>query len=304
VSGSVPLVSYQHGTMFARTEAPSDPNSTERLVGVIAASTGYAVAMSDYWGLGAGSTALHPYGQTRAGATVVIDMIRAAREVAGGLSGVTLNDKLFLTGYSQGGQVTLAAQREIEERESFTITASAPMEGPYDLSETMFDVMLANQPYTNPEFFPYVLFSYNENYDLFTDPHDVFVEPYATTLPPLFDGAHSGDDVSQAMPSPGIPGDILKPELLAALRTDPNHPWRVALRENDLLGWRPRSRTRLLHCGSDPTVPAANAMKAYASFVAAGADQVELVDPDADGDHDSCLEPAARNVLAWFESLR
>lgn len=304
VGASVPLVSYQHGTIFERTGAPSSPTSFERLVGVIAASTGYAVAMSDYWGLGEGSSGLHPYALVRANATPVVDFLRAAGTVAAELDENALNDQLFLTGYSFGGQVTLAAQREIEQRHAaeFVITASAPMEGPYDLSETMFEILFADEPYITPEYFPYLIFSYNSVYQFYSDPAEVFQEPYASTLPALFDGTRPGSDVAEVMPE--IPSQILRPEVLGAVRSDPNHPLRVALQENDLLGWKPLSPTRLVHCSSDVTVPVANTEKAYASFLAAGATQVEWVDPDPSGDHDTCLEPAAREVLGWFESLR
>ncbi|NIP97076.1 MAG: hypothetical protein GWO24_28040, partial [Akkermansiaceae bacterium] len=286
----------------------------ERLIGLLMASNGYLVAMPDYLSLGPGSTGLHPYVHRRSSATVTVDMLRATRTAAatdpdigaalsGGLSG-----KLFLFGYSQGGYVTLAAQQEIELRHAseFQVTASAPSDGPYDLSGTMADIMTSSNSYSSPNYLPYMLLSYNEIYRFFDDPAEVLLEPYATSLPPLFDGEHSGAEIDAVMPASGVPSDILRPEFMQAFIDDPDHPFRNVLRENDLLGWAPISPTRLYHCAADNTVPYANAEAAHASFLAAGADpaRVGLIDPDPNGSHGTCLFAAVPLIIDWFESLR
>jgi len=308
------LFSYQHGTVHRRIDAPSYVGVPERAVGLIAACHGYVVAMPDYLGLGEGSTNGHPYVHRRSSATAVVDMLRAARASVAGVPAIQqavpqgLSGKLFLFGYSQGGYVTLAAQQEIERKHAaeFPITASAPSDGPYDLSGTMATIMVAPQAYPSPNYLPYVLFTYNSIYHLFEDPAEVLVEPYAHTLPPLFDGEHTGDQIDAAMPPSGIPSEILKPAFLEAFKNDPNHPFRLVLRENDLLGWAPVSPTRLFHCAADDVVPFANSAIAYASFVAAGADtnRVQLVDPNPGGTHGTCLFSGVPLILSWFDSLR
>jgi hypothetical protein len=308
------LMAYQHGTIHKRGDAPSNTGTAEREIGLIAASHGYVVAMADYLGLGLGSTGTHPYVHRRSSATVVVDMLRAARFAVTNTSGIRqavplgLNNKLFLFGYSQGAYVTLAAQMEIERKHAgeFTITASAPSNGPYDLSGTMAGIMTASQAYASPNYLPYVLLSYNTIYQMFDDPAEVMVEPYASTLPPLFDGEHSGSQIDAAMPPSGIPSEILQPAFLQAFSSDPDHPFRLILRENDLLDWVPASPTRLYHCAADDIVPYANSVVAYASFVAAGADtnQVRLIDPNPGGTHGTCLFSGFPLILEWFDSLR
>lgn len=308
------VLSYQHGTIYRRDEAPSDPSTDERYVGVILASHGYATVMPDLLGLGTGSTGLHPYVHRRASATAVVDLMRALRSLAATHPRIHsqlshgLSSKLFLFGYSEGGYATAAAQREIQERHAseFAITASAPCAGPYDLSGVMADIMTSNVPYGSPSYLPYVLFAYNEIYHLFDDPAEVLIQPYAATLPPLFDGQHTGDEIDAAMPASGIPSAILQPSFLAAFKQDPNHPFRRILEENDLTGWAPANPTRLYHCGSDSTVPVANSQVAYASFLAAGADpaRVQLIDPDPSGTHSTCLYSAVPLISVWFDSLR
>ncbi|HOX02507.1 MAG TPA: lipase family protein [Candidatus Paceibacterota bacterium] len=308
------LLSYQHGTIHLRSEAPSNPGALERNIGLIAASHGYVVAMPDFLGLGVGSTLTHPYVHRRSSATAVVDLLRAVRSSVTGVAAIQqalphgLSDKLFLLGYSQGAYVTLAAQKEIEEKHGaeFTITASAPSDGPYDLSGTMADIMTAPRSYPSPNYLPYVLLTYNTIYRLFDDPAEVLVQPYAATLPPLFDGMHTGSEIDAAMPQSGIPSEILQPAFLQAFTTDPDHPFRMVLRENDLLGWAPVSPTRLYHCAADDVVPHRNATVAYASFIAAGADtnRVQLVDPDPAATHGTCLFSGVPLILSWFESLR
>ena len=68
--------------------------------------------MPDYLGLGS-SPSYQGYGHARSEATCVVDALRAGRSLCAS-NNVTLNGQLFLTGYSEGGQVTMAAHRELE----------------------------------------------------------------------------------------------------------------------------------------------------------------------------------------------
>jgi hypothetical protein len=68
--------------------------------------------------------------------------------------------------------------------------------------------------------------------------------------------------------------------------------------------WTPRSPLRLYHCSGDQDVVPANSQVAYAAFRAAGATQVELVDPVPGANHGACAEPSLLAAKAWFDSLR
>jgi hypothetical protein len=314
MSAPADLLTYQHGTIHKRDDAPSSTTCEERLVGQIMASHGYVVAMPDYLGLGPGSTGLHPYVHRRSSATAVIDMLRATRTIVATNADVRqdlpqgLSSKLFLFGYSQGAYVTLAAQKEMQEKHpaEFPVTASAPSDGPYDLSGTMAEAITSGNPYPSPNYLPYVLLSYNEIYHLFDDPGEVMVEPYATTIPPLFDGQHDGGEIDAYMPPSQVPSQILQPAFLDSFLNNPDDSFRAVLRENDLLGWAPLAPTRLYHCAADDIVPFANSQVAHASFIAAGADpdQVRLIDPNPAGVHSTCMFSGVPLIVAWFDSLR
>lgn len=300
---SVPFVSYQHGTQFLRTDAPSNKTAGDQALGVIMGTDGYAVALPDFLGLGTNSPPRHPYVHARSEAVACVDMMRASRTFISNNTTLNLNGKLFLMGYSQGGHATLALQKELEQNHAaeFPITASAPMAGPHDLSGTMADALLSDTPYSDPEYLAYMLFGYNGVYGFFGSASEILKTPYDTNLPPLLDGAHSSSEVGDAMPP--VPKQIFKDTYLSAFESDTNHPFRVALRANDTYRWTPQAKTRLYHCAGDTVVPQANSLIAYSNFVARGAANVSFQDPSPGSDHSDGIRPCFEAAKAWFDSM-
>lgn len=301
----VPLLSYQHGTIFLSSNAPSVFGSGEVAIGLALASQGYATTQPDFPGLGLHSPPLHPYLHARSEAVASVDLLRAGRTFISNTNfSFQLNGQVFLLGYSQGGHATMALQRELEwhHTNEFTIAASAPMAGPYNMSGTVESFMAMPVAYGSPAYMPYLLFAYDGVYDLFADPGEVFTAPYDTLLPPMFDGRHTGGEINAIMPS--VMRDALQPAFLTAFTNDANHPVRVALRANDLWDWTPVSPTRMYHCAGDDIVPFANSQVAYDQFILNGCTNVTLIDPFPAGDHGGCVTPAVLDALAWFDELR
>ena len=297
VLGALSILSFQHGTAVVKEDVPSR-EAGEFIPGLALASDGYLVALPDYLGMG-DSPGLHPYLLARPTGTAVVDMLRAIRNLAQSRQW-TLSGKLFLAGYSEGGYATMAAHHALDTGYSseFTVTASAPMAGPYDLSGTMYElILIQREPYSNPYYLPYVLFAYNEAYSLFDSPSDYLRSPWDSTLPRLFDGLHSGSAINAEMPQ--VPIDIVREDVTAALMNDPGHPMRQALRDNDLTDWAPKAPVRLYHCEGDELVPKLNSVVALAEMDGA----VELVDPFPEADHGGCAVPSILGARAWFNSL-
>jgi pimeloyl-ACP methyl ester carboxylesterase len=98
-------------------------------------------------------------------ADAVIDMIKATKEFLDE-EGIQVNDKLFLTGYSEGGYVTLAAAKEIELNPShaLTVTAVAAGAGSYDL-ENMFEHITTTTEYSDPSYLAFLIMAYNTTND-------------------------------------------------------------------------------------------------------------------------------------------
>ncbi len=293
-----PLASYQHGTVSVKTDVPSYMYY-EVNIGLIFASTGYVVAMPDYLGLG-DSPGLHPYVHAATEASASIDMLRSTRQLSTQLD-FPLNDQLFIFGYSQGGHATMALFKELETNyaQEFTVTAAAPMSGPYDMSVTQAAVIW--EPYATPAYLPYILFGYQEAYgNLYEEVSDVLVEPYATTLPPLFNGEYGLGDVANLMPDTAF--KIFKPDVLEAYLNDDNHPLKIALRDNDLYDWLPQAPILILGCEGDDQVVFESANIAYDTFLANGADpdKVEVVNFGG-FDHSGCIPFCLLGGQAFFE---
>ena len=159
-----PVLSYQHGTLFRDAEAPSN-NAVASEVAVVLASLGYIVLAPDYVGFGASKGAPHPYLLAAPSAAATVDFLTAARTWRG-QANVADNGQLFLTGYSEGGYVTMAAHRALQTSGSShlqQLRMVVPGAGPYNVQATMdslVDLVRDEQPVIgaliNPGFLRYL----------------------------------------------------------------------------------------------------------------------------------------------------
>ena len=298
-----PLLSFSHSTVTQTNDVPSVSLNLDAFGGVAFASVGYASVVADLLGLGS-SPGPHPYLHARSEATASVDMLRAARSFCASNS-IGLNGQLFLAGYSQGGHTEMALHRELERYHTneFTVTASAPMAGPYDMSGVALNDLLSPRCPPNPYYAAYVLVSYQSVYSLVPSWGDLLVPPYNTTIPPLFNGNTSSTNINSALPACNV-SSILVPAVRSALTNDPGSPLYQALRDNDLYRWKPIAPVRLYHCSGDQDVLPANSQVAYSNFVARGASQVLVVDPSPGADHSGCVIPALAAAKAWFDTLK
>jgi len=278
-----PILSYQHGTVVEKSDVTSVIG--EWILPAILTGAGYVYVEPDYLGLG-DSEGMHPYQLKEPYGTAVVDMLRAVWFYSAFENEqFVVNDQLFLAGYSEGGYATMATHQIIERdySDEFDITVSFPMAGAYSLSGIMTDVMLEQQPYGQPFYFPYVLFAYLDFY-----PSIGIVEQYLLPeyvfLADWFDGYHSSDEINDAMPE--IPITIMKPEEVHFFEEDENHPLRVSLQENDLWNWDPQAPIHMFHGEGDELVPYENSQMAYDQFLANGAQDVHLEPiPESFGGH-------------------
>ena len=298
-----PLLSYSHGTTTQTNQVPSMGVTLDTFAGLAFASAGYPTAAADLLGLGV-SPGLHPYLHARSEATASVDMLRAARSFCASNS-IGLNGQIFVAGYSQGGHTAMALHRELERYHTneFTVTASAPMAGPYDMSGVEMNDILSTRCPPNPYYAAYVLMAYQSVYTLAPSWSNLVVAPYASTIPPLFDGNTDSSVINSNMPACNV-STILQPAVISSLANDPGCPLYQALRDNDLYRWKPVAPMRLYHCSGDLDVLPANSQVAYNSFHAQGASQVQLVDPQPGADHSGCAIPSFEAAKAWFDTFK
>lgn len=296
-----PLCSYEHGTVLNRYSVPSY-ESDELVLGILFGCSGYVMSLPDYLGMG-DSPGRHLYCHAKTEATASVDLLRAARELSNQRS-IGLNNQLFIFGYSQGGHAAMALTREIQlfHQDEFTVTASAPMSGPYDMSGAQTDYVIADAPYGAPFYLPYLMFAYNEVYQMYTSPSDYLASPYDTILPPLFDGNHEGWEIDAVMPT--VPKDIIKPEIFNDFVNNENNPFRIALRDNDLTGWTPQVPITMYYCTADELVNYQNTIIAQAAFEANGSTSTAIYQPSPSASHTDCAEPCFIFANIWFNSLK
>ena len=295
-----PVLSWQHGTAVKDSAAPSNMTSNNKRIGVIAASHGYIVTMSDFIGLGEG-IGFHNYVHAETEASSIIDLIIFGKEFAYD-KGVMSNDQLFLMGYSQGGHATMAAVREIEQNVELEIqvTGSVPMAGPYSMSGAQADMLNANLPYPNPGYLPYVLFGYHNIYNLFSNINDVLIEPYSEYLFSMYSGEYNMTEINLTLPDNPI--EIFQPEYYIDFLNNQTHPFQLALLDNDVYNFVPESPMRLIHCNGDDNVAYENSIIAYDYFLAGGASDVELWDGGS-FNHTACALGAIIVAKIWIDSL-
>jgi len=287
-TAAAPLVAYAKGTDVQKPRTLANPADGETfLLAAMYASQGYAVVATDYLGFAKSNHSYHPYLHADTEASSVIDSIRAARNAVS-LQGVSLNGKVMLTGYSQGGHASMAAHRAIEKSLSseINVVAGAHLAGPYNLSGSM---KIPNAIAGYQFFVPYLVTAWQKIYgNLYSQVSDAFKSPYADGIESLLPSATLNyTTLVTSGKLPGINGEtpdqardaLFQSSFSSDILTNPNNPTFLAAKKNDLLDWSPKSQTMLCSGSGDPTVPQAlhqTVMKA--AFDAKGLTNVSSVD--------------------------
>lgn len=297
-----PVLSYQHGPSLQRNDCPSNPDNAEiRFVSCLFASAGYLVVAADYLGMGE-SSGVHPYAHAASEASACRDMLRASRALCQQMH-VTWGPKLFLGGYSEGGHATLALQRLLEQdpQHEFTVTASAPQSGPYDLSDSQLTFALRQKHSDALSMLTgLLLYSYNDVYQLYPGLDAIFTPEYAKLMTRVFDGTYPTDDAINIMPPEAR--SLLDPDFAATL-SDPSSAFCRVLKENDVYDWRPTAPVTFYYLANDAVISPDNTRVAYAHMRTLGA-PVKKHNLGGSYTHLSAFHPAQREVKAWFDKLR
>ncbi len=301
MTAPAPILSAHHGTTFDQKYAPSNFQVTSLTGFEPFGAAGYLTLVPDFIGYGVSKQILHPYYDAKHSGTAVVDMIKASKSFFQKNS-INASDQLFLAGYSEGGYVTLATQKEIEEHpeHGLTVTASGAGAGGYDL-ENMLGMVLSGKPYEYPANLAFILQAYNKTYNWNRPLTDFFQEPYATRIQELIDGTRTSSSINSALAKE--PAKLFNPTFLTALRGDGEQALKAALKRNSLSSWVPKSPTRLYHGTADIMVPYVNSEVTFNAMKAANAPNLKFI-PVPGGGHGSSLEPMIRDLIPWMESLR
>lgn len=284
VDDPVPTVSYQHGTIYpfeGDTKAPSNHSnkSGEVILCRLLASQGHVVIAPDYIGYGASSGAAHPYYLLESQTTTTWNGLRALSELEEA-SDMALDDRLVLTGYSQGGTVSMALHRRMQSQAdaAFQLATSVTGGGAYHLPRFMDTVMAKDELKTAQSdagkqvmnVYLWVLDTYLDHYDsLDRSWSDVVVSPYAAQL----DTAQSVFDVDL----PAAPSSVFREDFAEGLQSRRDSSMLRVLKENSSYEWMPKAPVRMVHGTADNIVPFANAQATVKRMRKRGVKTVALV---------------------------
>ncbi|ATQ85262.1 alpha/beta hydrolase [Moraxella osloensis] len=194
-SGNRPIVLNAHGTATTKAynfaevgNANNEAGPAATLLAALFAGQGYVVISPNYAGYDKSSLAYHPYLNAQQQSHEMADALKAGREVVrrtGSATNVADNGKLFVTGYSQGGYVTMATTRYLETLKE-PVTAALPISGPYAM-EAFGDVVFGGKVMLGATFFaPLMARNYQEQYgNIYAKPSDMFAPANADEIPSL-----------------------------------------------------------------------------------------------------------------------
>jgi len=220
--GPRPVVLYAHGQknlqFFNIADLTSSINEEGVLVALAYATRGYTVIAPNYAGYDPSTLGYHPYLNADQQSKEMLDALTAG-QAALAATGSARSGKLFVAGYSEGGYVAMATHRALQAA-GITVTASAPMSGPYALSASVDAGFMGQVGQGAAEQFVMLASSYQHAYgNLYSVPTEMFEPKYASAIDSL--PATVGVDILQAQgqlpPSGAVFNSMPPPPALASI---------------------------------------------------------------------------------------
>lgn len=274
-ANNIPVVCLSHATQIMRNLAPSNYTTSNNYIqdfpeiamAIAMASTGFIVCMPDYQGMGMDTKEFHPFCNSDLLGKASADILKATRDFFANNANVSISSDNFLIGYSEGGLVTLATAKEIEKTYPLlTLTGVIPIEGPYDLTGSMRNVIISDNPFPSPYFVSYLIRGYYEVYGKAFAWDSAMIKPYSTTFSYIVDGYNDDATLNSVMPKSKIIKEALRQEFVDKLN-DPTSDVFAALNDNVLWNnWQPKCSIVFIHGLRDNCVPVGNMTKAYQEF--------------------------------------
>ncbi|MEO6049859.1 MAG: alpha/beta fold hydrolase [Pyrinomonadaceae bacterium] len=313
------LVVFCHGTIQDRDNSPSrwkgkEDGSEAETATLAFATGGYAVIIPDYLGLG-DHKATHPYPRNIINSQSAVDIIEPARQLAR-QKNYNVGPKLFVTGYSEGGGIAMAATQKLERMNRvYRVERSAPVSGPYDVSGATREFML-EQPTDQVGFVVRVyLLSYAAYY---LRKHsnikitDYFKPAMANSIWLNYNRNPSDENLIKAlgltsllMRAKNDLRNVLTTRFLKALQTlDRGDPLVAALINDDVYDWAPKTPMLLINLEGDGVVSpenTANAMKAMRKRGVTSATLRRYIIRDESLNHVTAVPAAMSKARAFFD---
>lgn len=326
-SFSISAIADNHGTIFLDSEAPTNVQKNQHTYSTAVLTSGYAgfaLIAPDYLGYGESKGETHPY-IMKDSAQASLDMIRASIRYMTD-NNILFNGQLYLSGYSEGGYVTMALAKDIQENHSaeFQVMGVAPMAGPYDVEALAAASLQVNTPMVYHAFLAEIADSYSKYYaDI--NIGDIVVKPEVFQSVDLFGGDYDTVPIHVALGladgttdfgfNTHFADELFKDSFITDYQSNVNNIVQETFVENSVYDWLPQAKMNLIHCVDDEVIPfALSSQKAYDTFIANGATTVTLSPiPTASIPaqtattpfvHQRCGSVAYGAAVSWFAAIR
>src|SRR6266481_4280643 len=194
-SGPRPIVLYAHGTVFDKTfniaDVTNPANGEGALIAAMFAAQGYIVVAPNYAGYDISTLGYHPFLDAAQQSGEMMNILTAARTALPKTFASATSDsgKLFVAGYSEGGNVAMATQRAMQAA-GVTVTAVAPMSGPYALEAFGDAIFFGSVNLGSTVFSPLLTTSYQKAYsNIYAAPGDLYSATYVSGIETLLPSA-------------------------------------------------------------------------------------------------------------------
>lgn len=294
-----PFVSVHHGTVFGNNDVPSAAAYAYAEY-VLLSSFGYIVLMPDYLGYQESKDVFHPYYDRKMSASVVTDMAAGAKEYLD-KEKLSYKNEIYLTGYSEGGYVTLCALEKFEKDDHFKVKGTFAGAGGYDLLGVLKNALAEKKEYPAPAYLVFILSAYNQTYGWNRKASDFFSDKVAKNISNYFNGKNSFSSVNSELPTRLT--ELFSTEFYNALKDSTKElTLKKALAENSVSYIKPESPLFLYHGNQDDIVPYATSEITYKNLKSAGVKDVEFKTIPG-GDHGTTYFPMLVDFVKWLEKV-
>ena len=301
---TVRLIMYCHGTeipselldvKYATPSLYKGEDNTHREVrnmGLGWASAGYTVFIPDYIGYGLTLGKDHPYLFYPEMFVSNFDGLLAVKSFIS-QENLIYDNRLFLTGWSQGAGAAISAHRYIQEgySSSFTVAASSGLAGPYNFERTALETLKDKDEHVL--ILPLIswgIYSMNKFSSIKRPTDQIYSYP-------VF------DQMSSVLLPSNKPSGVFNTVFLTKLLDGTDVVFLYELNKNSFhMGWVPTGKVFLHHGDADRVVPYYNSEDAFNMLTAAGGNITLYTYPD--GDHDTDLGNYILKTLNDFNSIR
>ena len=250
------LFLYNHITIYVNDESPSQGELTVQKMMV---GSGPISISADYYGFGATAGKHQAYGLADTNGEASIDALIAARTLLADM-GYSWDEVIFNLGYSQGGQVAVAALKiATQKHPEIRFTRTFAGGGLFDVSAT-YRYLVSSGTASMPDTVISVLLAYNEFYKLGIPLEKMFKEPLLGNIDQWFlSGDYNAPKLRELIGTTSL-CDLVTPDLLDPDSEISRKFLKAMDSERLCRGWAPwlNENITLVHNKADDVVPVVN----------------------------------------------